>query len=145
MILIAIIFILPDVFLVTAKIISLRLPQTVFLSSSIFHCLKQSISSFFHTHFHTKKGILTLVRMGVKFEKQSRQVQTCIYILDHKKKENFFEKCLSVPPSARLTVRPCAKVMYTKTAKISTRTHEGLRSQSRMKFITTLLYRCYIK
>ena len=62
--------------------------------------------------------------------------------------------------SVRPSIRPCAKVMYTKTqepeeiivflfescilgietANISTRTHEDLRSQSRMKFLTTLLY-----
>ena len=116
----------------------------------------------FHTHFHRKKGILTLVRMGVKFEKQSRQVQTCIYILDQQEKRKLLRK-MSVRPSVRPvdrpSVRPCAKVMYTKTqerveiieccercilgietAKISTRTHEDLRSQSRMKFLTTLLY-----
>ena len=44
--------------------------------------------------------------------KNNRDRYSHVYIfLIRKKKENFFEKCLSVRPS----VRPCAKVMYTKT------------------------------
>ena len=139
--------------------------------------------------------------MGVKFEKQSRQVQTCMYILDQenkiklfqkmsartsvraqklctlklkngqiysrqewtciflirKKKENFFEKCLSV----RLTFCPSEKILYTKTterikiiacnlierfiavieiSQISTRSHDALRSKSRLNFLSILPY-----
>ena len=35
--------------------------------------------------------------------------------LIRKKKENFFEKCLTVRLPDRPSVRPCAKVIYTKT------------------------------
>ena len=47
--------------------------------------------------------------------RNSRDRYRHVYIfLISKKKENFFGKCLSVRPS----VRPCAKVMYTKTQEL---------------------------
>ena len=46
-----------------------KLKRTTFLTTLLYlgNRLMNSIQTF-HTHFHSKKGILTLVRMGVKFE-----------------------------------------------------------------------------
>ena len=60
------------------------------------------------------KGILTLVRMGVKFENNNVEIGIDMYIYSWsgRKKRTFSKNfCLVARPS----VRPCAKVMYTKT------------------------------
>ena len=58
-----------------------------------------------------KKGILTLVTGGWNLRNnRDRYRHVCIYILDQEEKIKLFQK-MSVRPS----VRPCAKVMYTKT------------------------------
>ena len=55
-----------------------------------------------------------------------------IYILNQEEKIKLFRK---------MSVRPFKKcIHWIDTAKISTRTHEHLRSWSRMKFLTILLY-----
>ena len=91
----------------------------LFGSSFVSHCAFRSkfsqfrfpvytkISRPLHTYFHRKKGILTLVRMGGNLKNNRDRYRHVYIFLIRKKKENLFEKCLSV--------RPCAKVMHTQT------------------------------
>ena len=109
--------------------------------------------------FPLEKGYTNFCHKGLKYEKHSRSVYTCIYISDQEAKRKLFSQCPSDRPSVcpyvlpsvrktweRIKINACGFDLFGRCVlniefpKISTRSHEHLWSWSRMKFLPTLLY-----